>query len=888
MRRDHFESDNKDARGRVALGFTPTVQPPAALPAPFQFSIVTAVYNVAQYLDEFIDSIEAQSYPRDRFEVIAVDDGSTDESATRLREWQEQRPGLVTILSHENRGLASARNTGLAVAKGRWVTFTDPDDVVADDYLSEVAAFIDQHPTAVLVGANLLILDDTTGAVTDTHPLRRRFAAGNRICNLDKLPDALHVSAPAAFFCLEEVHRQRLEFDPRVRPTFEDAHFATRYLLGCPEPIVGLVATAEYRYRRRRRDAGSILQRSPAEPGRFTTVLRYGYLDLLRRGAEQSEAGHAPEWIQNLVLYELSWLLSIHDTHAGTPIAVAGPVAAEFHALLADILGYLSPELIRGFRLRTLKPAWTAILLHGYRPASWHSPVAHVSQLDVDQRLVRVSYLYTGERPHEMFLSDGEPVSPVHAKTRDIAYYERVLAHERIAWLPADRELRVRLGTAELDLRFSIEQPTFSLSPATMRRELGSKAPAARVATRRLRIRDRIVRRLSRTRIVRRFFGDAWVLMDRITNAGDSAERLFAFLRDSRPEINAWFVIEAGNPDWQRLRKAGHRRVIPHGSLRWKLLMLNCQHLVSSHLDVPIIRPAAIVRIREPRWRFTFLQHGVIKDDLSNWLNTKRIDLMITSTPQEHASITADHTPYVLTTREVKMTGLPLFDRLLEIGGRVGTGDRDLVLMAPTWRVQFAPLVQQGSHHRRIDPSFFESEVLDNWLGLLRSPALAAVAEELGLTVAFLPHPDLQPAVPDLDLPAHVRPFTFADAQELFARSAVLVTDYSSMAFNAAYINRPVVYFQFDREAVLSGSHLGRRGYFDYERDGFGPLTTTLPEAIEAIVATLRAGRNPEPEYQRRIDAAFPARDGLCCARVVDAVVASAKPAAEPVHVVPA
>lgn len=849
--------------------------------APYDFSIVSAVYNVAAYLDEFIASVEGQTYPRDRFEVILVDDGSTDESAARLRAWQEERPGLVTVLAHENRGLPAARNTGLAAARGRWVTFADPDDVLAADYLAEIATFIERNPTAVLVGANLLVLDDTTGEVTNTHPLRRRFAAGNRLCNLDRLPDALHVSAPAAFFRLDEVRRRGLEFDPRLRTNFEDAHFATRYLLGCEEPLVGLVATAEYRYRRRRRDAGSNLQRSWSEPDRFTTVPRLGYLDLLRRGAERSADGRVPEWIQNLVLYELSWLLSTHDAHAAAPIAVPTEATEEFHELLGQIVRHLSPDTIRGFRLRTLKPEWTAILLHGYEREAWRSPTALVSRLDPDQRLVRVSYLYTQDPPREELLGDGVPIVPAHAKVRDIAYYGRVLLHERIAWLPADREVRVRLDGRDLELRFDVERPAFALDPPTIQRELGPKPAGARGGARRLRFRDRVVRRLARTALVRRWFGDAWVLMDRVANAGDNAERLFTWLRAARPEINAWFVIEPGTTDWRRLRREGHRRVIPRGSLRWKLLMLNCRHLISSHIDQPIIRPAEIVRLREPGWRFTFLQHGVIKDDLSNWLNTKRIDVMVTSTPQEHASIAGDHTPYVLTTREVQLTGLPRFDRLLEVGARFAPERRDLVLVAPTWRVQFVPLVKPGSHERRIDPSLFESEFLRSWLGLLGSPALADAAARHGLTVAFLPHPDLQPALPDLDLPPHVRPLTFADhdAQELFARSAVLVTDYSSMAFNAAYINRPVVYFQFDREAVLSGSHLGRRGYFDYQALGFGPVAETLDGAVDAIVATLDAGREPLPEYQRRIDAAFPMRDGGCCARVTDAILASVQPA---------
>ncbi len=51
--------------------------------------------------------------------------------------------------------------------------------------------------------------------------------------------------------------------------------------------------------------------------------------------------------------------------------------------------------------------------------------------------------------------------------------------------------------------------------------------------------------------------------------------------------------------------------------------MANCEHLLASHADEPVVKPPQIVEFIEPQWRFTFLQHGVIKDDLSRWLNYK-------------------------------------------------------------------------------------------------------------------------------------------------------------------------------------------------------------------------------------------------------------------------
>ena len=120
--------------------------------------------------------------------------------------------------------------------------------------------------------------------------------------------------------------------------------------------------------------------------------------------------------------------------------------------------------------------------------------------------------------------------------------------------------------------------------------------------------------------------------------------------------------------------------------------------------------------------------------------------------------------------------------------------------MTPTWRHWLLPPLVKGSQRRSLTADFLESEFAREWLGLLRSPQLQQVADEQGLTIGFLPHPNLHDVLNELDLPPHVQPLSYQDhtVQELFARAAVLVTDYSSIAFNAAYIERPVVYFQFD------------------------------------------------------------------------------------------
>jgi GT2 family glycosyltransferase len=855
-----------------------------------RFSIVSAVYNVARYLDDFIGSIDSQDFPLAQLEVIAVDDGSTDDSLAKLQAWARRRPGLVTVLHKKNGGQSTARNLGLRHARGEWVTFTDPDDILDSKYLSEVDAFLREHPDTLMVGTNRLILNDATGEATDTHPLKAHFRSGNRLRDLERWPNYFFGSAPCAFFRRELLRELDLTFDARVRPNFEDGLFCCLYLLSLQRPLVGFVASALYHYRKRS-DLSSTLQRSLEHPGRYTDVMRFAFLYLVEKAT--TTRGAVPKWMQNHILYELSWYFSSQDAPAGALTAATGPVAEEFHSLLVRILTYLDPSLIADFSIRYMRPVWHEILMHAYRPESWHQEYGLVGPLDAQQGLVRLRYLYKGERPDERFLSGGDEILPRHSKVMGIRYYGRLLLHERIVWLPAGKPLRVELDGRSLELSFSERQrPIYQLAPSVMRRELAPARPPhplKPLAERRGPLRDWLIVRLAKSWPVRRLFKDAWVLMDRIHDADDNGERLFEYLRHKRRRINAWFVLEAGTPDWRRLRSNGYRRLVPHGSLAWKLLMLNSQHLISSHADLPVMAPPDIIRLAPPQWRFTFLQHGVIKDDLSQWLNRKKIDIFVVSTAPEYESIVGDDSPYEFTTREVKLTGLPRFDRLRRIGLAVPEDKRDLILVTPTWRHWLLPPLNRNSQRREVSDEFTESDFVTQWLAFLRHPILEKVAHERGLTVGFLPHPNFQSAITRLQLPEHVRPLAYenTDVQQLFATSAVVVTDYSSIAFNAAYIDRPVVYFQFDAERALTGGHVGRKGYFDYERDGFGPVTSTADAAAAAVAEAVNSGPSPAPVYSARIDATFQLRDGNCCKRVTDAIGRSGR-RARPIVVEPA
>ncbi|GAB7004470.1 CDP-glycerol glycerophosphotransferase family protein [Nocardioides sp. AN3] len=869
------------------------------------FSVVTAVHDVARYLDDFLSSLDAQDHPHDRIQVVAVDDGSSDDSLERLRRWAERTDLDVTVLSQSNAGQGSARNLGLEHATGDWVLFPDPDDRLDATYLSAVSAFLAHHPETDAVAGALWVLDDGSGRLSDTHPMRDRFADGDRLVDLSVLGDYFFGSVNAGCFRRDRIEEAGLRFDVEIRPTFEDAHFVGRYLLetgspptapqpaappptGTGGPLVAFVASARYHYRRRADDS-STLQTSYDDPRRYTIVPERGHLDLLRR-ASRRHGGRVPQWVQEQVIYDLSWTLSRHDARDGD-IAAKGEIAETFHRLLGQITELLDVEVIDGFRWRRLKPEWRALLAHGYRPEPWHSEQAVLTAYDAVTGLVQLSYLYVGEPPSERVWAGGQEVRPLQAKHRDIVALEQVRVRERILWLPAGESARLQLDARDLPIVGEPVQPApVTLRPGELQRLLSPRrSPAVPEARRRAGRKERLLRRLARTRLVRRRYGDAWLLVDRAHDADDSAEHLFRYLRHERPEVNAWFTVEEGTPDWQRLRRDVGRRVVPFGSMRWKLLMLNTTWLVSSHAENVLLRPQPLA-FTAPTWRFAFLQHGVIKDDLSGWLNRKPIDAFVTSTPAEYDSIVRDGSGYRFTSKEVVLSELPRFDRLREQANEVAPEERDLVLVAPTWRAWLVDRPRKDTHRRRLETDAVESDFVQAWMGLLADRDLAEACERHGLRLAFLPHPNMQPLLDRLDLPAHVQPIRYAgtDVRALVARCRLMITDYSSMAFNAGYVERPVLYYQFDAERVRTlGSHVGRPDYFDYVRDGFGPVREHPDDVVRTAVEMIEAGPFPDPAYRARAAATFTLRDGHASRRVTDFLLASTRRAPRDAVVAP-
>ena len=134
-------------------------------------SVIVPTYNCGPYLAESLDSVFAQT-ERD-FEVIVVDDGSTDDTPAVLARYG----GRVTVVQGSHGGLSAARNLGLARAGGEWVAFHDADDVAVPDRLAWSLAFLREHPSYDAVFCNGRRMSPET---TNVVPARYFTAAAGR------------------------------------------------------------------------------------------------------------------------------------------------------------------------------------------------------------------------------------------------------------------------------------------------------------------------------------------------------------------------------------------------------------------------------------------------------------------------------------------------------------------------------------------------------------------------------------------------------------------------------------------------------------------------------------------------------------------------------------
>jgi glycosyltransferase involved in cell wall biosynthesis len=137
-----------------------------------KFSVVVPLYNKAAYVRQALGSLLAQTFTD--FEVVVIDDGSTDGSGGAVESLGDPR---IRLFPQSNAGVSSARNRGIREARGEWVAFLDADDWLHPDYLERLTQVIDAHPDVSFVACAVDRRPDTADWAPVAWPLPRDVPA---------------------------------------------------------------------------------------------------------------------------------------------------------------------------------------------------------------------------------------------------------------------------------------------------------------------------------------------------------------------------------------------------------------------------------------------------------------------------------------------------------------------------------------------------------------------------------------------------------------------------------------------------------------------------------------------------------------------------------------
>lgn len=192
-----------------------------------KISVIVPVFNMSQYLSKAVDSLLKQTY--DNFEILLINDGSTDESPELCEAYARQYDNIRTI-HKENGGLSSARNAGIQHATGEYIIFPDPDDWVCENYLKTLMELKNTYHSDLEIGgyyvvedrnASLEIRDADTVLLTREEAINRLFVGGG-----------YSGFAWNKMYHMDIIRNNELFFDIELGMA-QDLHFAFRYMLHC-------------------------------------------------------------------------------------------------------------------------------------------------------------------------------------------------------------------------------------------------------------------------------------------------------------------------------------------------------------------------------------------------------------------------------------------------------------------------------------------------------------------------------------------------------------------------------------------------------------------------------------------------------------------------------
>lgn len=788
------------------------------------YVVITPIYNCAKYLDDFILSIINQRLDFKRnITLILVNDGSYDESFSIIKKYLKKFPKNIHYIYKQNEGVSSARNLGLSYLKksdikATFINFADSDDILDRNFFYEMDKFLgkEKDENLAMLCANFIFYrEKRIVRYKDSHSLNFKF---KKTCvkDIKNLDNFIQINTNSVLF-KKEFLDDKLHFEKDLSYG-EDSIFVLNFFLLNYYKKVAFLKEAKYFYRKRF-NKSSILD-SASYKVKYKLIYSSFLEDILYK--YKKNLGFIPSFLSNTVLYNIFWLV---DEILNVKNQDIKNLNLSHH--LKQIFAFLPSEHIQNFSLCNIKIFHKIGFLNLFKDEKFAGKnTIFIEKIDEKKSQVLLSFFYA--KTCVFFINNAKML---YEKTRKISFLDETFCYEKRLWISLDKNalnLDMSLDLKEVFLEFKGEKIS-SLKPVY---EEFLKLKNKRAKNAKL-----------------------WLFADNTLRADDNAEHLYRYLKDKILDKKLIFVISKKSDDFKRLKDEGFNLVDPN-SFRFLYLLFRADKIISSHIDRYFY--GAFGKNTLITKDFIFLQHGILEKEISSWLNQRKIDLLITSAKPEFKSF-IDESAYKLSEKEVKLTGLARYDRLVTL-----KKEKKYILIMPTWRRDIVGAFSKKLGTRRINKNFTQSLYFEKYNELLNSKILLDFCEENSYKLCFNPHPHIIPYLNCFLLNENIELVNGKNLQELFAKTALLISDYSSVAFDIALLKKPVLYYQFDKDTFFK-THL-QSGYFDYEKNGFGAVCKNLNELLNELLKNKKCELK-EP-FLSRARAFFAFNDGKNCERI--------------------
>lgn len=344
---------------------------------------------------------------------------------------------------------------------------------------------------------------------------------------------------------------------------------------------------------------------------------------------------------------------------------------------------------------------------------------------------------------------------------------------------------------------------------------------------------------------------DIWLVGERRDEARDNGYHMFKYIRENHSKDKVYYVIGKDSKDVVKLKNLGN--IIYADTFKHYLYYALSNKLVIAHLgscvpDSPVCWKAEEKKIIKSKR--VFIQHGITQSKVSTLMyKNTNASLFICGAKPEYDFIMDE---FGYPEGNVKYTGFARFDNLHDF--KVKTQ----ILVMPTWR-QWIPSMTWSNNDDKCKKEFLESDYYKKFNELINNKQIKYILEKNHMKMIFYPHHEMQGYIElfksncDDIIVASEDDY---DIQQLLKESMVLITDYSSIMYDFAYMRKPVIYYQFD-ETEYYESHYPK-GYFKYEDDGFGPIVRDVSQLSEKLNECITYKNN---KYNDRINKFFKLHD---------------------------